>query len=114
MEQSGAAVLDEALAIVPVDTGELRSSGHVEVTAAGSIGAASAKVIFDADHAAFNEYGTGQRGAASPGAGAGPYDPNWPGMPATPYLRPALDSARSTILEIFQRNYRLAVAKLKR
>jgi hypothetical protein len=54
-------------------------------------------------HAAYVEFGTGQRGAASAGAGNGPYSETWPGMPAQPYLRPALDTARPAILGAFAR-----------
>ncbi len=87
-----AIVLLEAQAIVPVDTGELRDSGHVDVreTAASAV----ADVIFDAGHAAYVEYGTGIAGASSPGAGPYPYSATWPGMRAQPYLRPALDNMR--------------------
>ena len=38
----------------------------------------------NAPYAAYVEYGTGQRGAASAGAGAGPYSPNWPAGYASP------------------------------
>lgn len=99
VEQSAEVVLEEAEAIVAVDTGELRDSGHIEV-----VSDSSAAVVFDSDHAAFVEYGTGQRGAASPGAGEGPYSTSWPGMVAQPYLRPALDTARPAIVEIFRDN----------
>lgn len=86
----GRIVLAEAQAIVPVDTGELRDSGHVEVRETER--SAVADVIFDAPHASFVEYGTGIRGAESAGAGPYPYSPTWPGMPAQPYLRPAIDA----------------------
>lgn len=88
----GQIVLLEAQALVPVDTGELRDSGRVEVreTAKG----AAADVIFGADHASYVEFGTGIAGANSPGAGDVPYNPSWPGMPAQPYLRPAMDNLR--------------------
>jgi HK97 gp10 family phage protein len=98
VEQSADVILDEAINLVPVDTGELLASGHTEVD--GN----TASVIFDSDHAGYVEYGTGIRGAASPGAGPYPYDPNWPGMPAQPYLRPALDMAQPEIREIFRDN----------
>jgi hypothetical protein len=107
LEQSCEAVLEEAEAIVPVDTGELRESGHVEAPK-DNAGRVVGSVVFDADHAAYVEYGTGIRGASSEGAGDGPYNPNWPGMVAQPYLRPALDKARPHILEIFQDNVAVA------
>ncbi len=86
-------VLNTALELVPVDTGELQASGSMTVTLQGQqvIGT----VQFDADHAAYVELGTGIRGAASPGAMPGiTYSPTWPGMPAQPYLRPALDQSK--------------------
>jgi HK97 gp10 family phage protein len=112
VEQGAEIVLEEAEAIVPVDTGELRESGHVELLNAGS--QPSAAVVFDSPHAAYVEYGTGIRGEASAGAGEGPYDPNWPGMPAEPYLRPALDIARPHIVEVFRENTARATKLLGR
>lgn len=81
-------VLATAQVLASVDTGELRASGHIEQS-----GKAVA-VVFDAPHSVYVEFGTGQRGAASAGAGEDPYSPNWPGMPAKPYLRPAFDEHR--------------------
>jgi HK97 gp10 family phage protein len=101
-QQGAEAVASEAQAIVPVDTGELRDSigvGPVELvgqSVRGYVEATSA-------HAAFVEFGTGQRGAASAGAGDGPYSPSWPGMPAQPYMRPALDIGRPAILAAYER-----------
>ena len=112
VEQSAEIVLEEAEAIVPVDTGELRESGHTELLQAGPT--PSAAVVFDSEHAAYVEYGTGVRGADSPGAGEGPYDPNWPGMASQPYLRPALDTARPAIVEVFRDNAALAAKSLGR
>jgi hypothetical protein len=112
VEQGGEAVLETAESIVPVDTGDLRESGHVELLNAGA--QPSAAVVFDTPYAAYVEYGTGQRGAASEGAGKGPYDPNWPGMAAEPYLRPSLDIERPHIVEIFRDNAALAAKSLGR
>lgn len=97
-----AAVVEEAQSIVPVAGGQLRDSIHtasVELVGTKVTGT----VVADAPHAAFNEFGTGIRGAASPGAGAGPYSESWPGMPATPFMRPALDSSRPAIIEAFRK-----------
>ena len=112
VEQGGEAVLETAESIVPVDTGELRESGHVELLNAGP--QPSAAVVFDTPYAAYVEYGTGERGAASEGAGPGPYTPGWPGMPAQPYLRPSLDIERPNIVEIFAANTALAAKSLGR
>jgi HK97 gp10 family phage protein len=84
-------VLTTAQSICPVDTGALRASGHVEVASTGKTAAVA--VVFDAPYSIFVEFGYGQRGAASPGAGDGPYG-NRPGAPAQPFLRPAYDQLR--------------------
>jgi hypothetical protein len=95
-------VLREAQDLVPVRTGELRDSGHIEVVA--SRDTVDVSVVFDSPHAVYVELGTGRRGAASPGAGPGPYNPNWPGMPARPYIRSAFDAnsdSAETIIDLF-------------
>ena len=86
-------VLSTAQQLVPVDTGELKASGHLEVSQSGKTVAAA--VVFDAPYSVYVEFGTGIRGAASPGAGDGPYSESWPGMAAQPYLRPAFDAHRN-------------------
>ena len=94
-------VLEAAQEIVHVRSGELRASGKLgEAVDDGS--SVTGTVIFDCDHAAYAEFGTGRRGEASPMAGDGPYDPNWPGMEPIPYLRPALDETRDQVMEVFR------------
>lgn len=85
-------VLATAQSIVAVRSGDLLDSGHIVVTETGRTIAAA--VVFDSPHSVFVEFGTGIRGAASPGAGDVPYSPTWPGMAAQPYLRPAFDQHR--------------------
>lgn len=95
------AVADEAQAIVPVDTGALKESIHTAtVELVGSV--VQGSVVADEPYAAYVEFGTGQRGAASPGAGPGPYSESWPGQMAQPYMRPALDTARPAIVAAFE------------
>lgn len=90
-------VAEEARMLVPVDTGALSAS--IEAREADvDASTATAKVVAGEPYAAYVEYGTGQRGSASPGAGPGPYDPAWPGMAAQPYMRPAIDTRRSDAL----------------
>ena len=101
-ERAQAIVKQEAEAIVPVDTGELALSIQADPvidTGEEIIATVSAR----APHAAYVEFGTGLRGASSAGAGPYDYDLDWPGMPAQPYLRPAVDISRAKILEEFQR-----------
>lgn len=94
------AVLTISQGLVPVDTGELKASGKVSVEWVGQ--KVTGYVTFTKSYAAFVEYGTGRRGAASPGAGPWEYKENWPGMRAQPYLRPAMDIGRSQIVTAFQ------------
>lgn len=105
VEASAQFVLAEARAIVAVDTGQLRDSGKIAVEQTGKI--VRSHVVFDAPHAMYVEFGTGVAGAASPGAGPFDYDPSWPGMPSQPFLRPALDSAREVVKELFKSNIAL-------
>lgn len=95
-----AAVVAEAQIIVPVDTGDLQNSIHTaSVSVVGTV--VEGVVTADSGHAAYVEFGTGIRGAESEGAGAGPYSPTWPGMPAQPYMRPSVDTARAAITEAY-------------
>ena len=85
-------VLTDALQIVPVDTGQLRDSGHLETASDGE--GVAVQVVFDAPYAVYVEFGSGIRGAESAGAGPGPYSPTWPGAAAQPFVRPAADAHR--------------------
>lgn len=108
---SGAKIIeDAAIQRCAVDTGALVSSigtnitrGIQAATAGGpirnSLFAVQAVIAPHVEYAAYVEFGTGQRGAASAGAGDGPYNPSWPGMVAQPYMRPALDENRDLVVE---------------
>ncbi len=98
--ESCAIVSSEAQALAPVDTGALRESIHTgTVELVGTV--VSGSVVASAPYAGYVEYGTGVRGASSAGAGVGPYNPSWPGQPAQPYLRPALDNSQGKITDAF-------------
>lgn len=97
VEDAVSLVYRKADAMVPVDKGDLRGSASNEVVDSGSV--VTGTVAYESDHAAFVEFGTGIRGASSPGAGPYPYNPTWPGMSAQPYLRPALDESDEDILD---------------
>lgn len=77
-------------AYCPVDTGALRDSiaSTVEEDEDTRF---SMSLGPQMDYSAYVEYGTGQRGAASPDAGPYAYSASWPGMTPQPYCRPALD-----------------------
>jgi len=108
VEAAGNLIKSTAQELCPVDTGALRDSITSEVTETDRTVRASVGPR-GVDYANFVEYGTGQAGASSPGAGAGPYSLSWPGMPAQPYMRPALDSSKEAILELFASNISTAV-----
>jgi hypothetical protein len=107
-------VVDEAKSICPIRTGELAESIHAvepEIADNQIVG----RIVADAPHAAFVELGTGLRGAGTypgplpqqgvPITGSWVYDyrnQGWPGMPSQPYMRPALDLARSAVLAELQ------------
>ena len=86
----------------PVDTGALRDSITTEVDSSGAT--VVGKVGPHVPYAEYVEFGTGRRGAGSADAGEGPYDPNWAGMVPQPYMRPALDESKGSILELFKSN----------
>lgn len=91
-----AVIAQEAQAICPVRTGALRDSITAEDPSDNGTSVCGT-VSANMPYAAYVEFGTGIRGAASPGAGPYPYSSAWPGMVAQPYLRPALDSARQAV-----------------
>lgn len=114
VQRSQAVVVEEAKGICPSVTGELHDSimaGEIVNDGQRIIG----PVLATAPHAAFVEFGTGIRGAGTypyplpqegvPFTGSWVYDfrnQGWIGMPAQPYLRPALDIARAAVLAEFQ------------
>jgi len=112
--ESSVAVMDAAKILVPVDTGELRSSIAMQVELKGKIVVGT--IYAGANHAAFVEYGTGLIGAAAPHpplptegvpiTGSWIYDykgQGWIGMAARPFLRPAYDASKNFILAAFRR-----------
>jgi HK97 gp10 family phage protein len=89
-------MFDESQQLVPVRTGALKDSGSVviadkEKTVVGN-------VQYSAFYATYVEYGTGRRG--DPTAPYGHVE-SWPGMDAHPFMRPALDTTRQAVKELF-------------
>ena len=102
-------IVQEAKALCPVgETGDLRDSigpEDPEETGKSVVGAVTAS----APYAGYVEYGTGIRGSKSEGAGPYPYSPTWPGMEAQPFLRPALDTTREAVKELFASNLSISL-----
>jgi HK97 gp10 family phage protein len=99
-------IRDLAKDLSPVDTGHLRDSIRAWETVEGATvtagGVSNAGSLLDGDTSSVNvdyapyvEFGTGERGASSPGAGQGPYGA-FPGMAAQPYMRPAINLEKLT------------------
>lgn len=93
-------ILDTALSLVPVDTGELKSSGKATVVWSGTI--VKGRVEFTAGHAAFAEFGVGQRGSAGQWAGPYPYSSKINGYAGFGYLRGALYQNRESTMGDFR------------
>ncbi len=105
-------VLSASQQLVPVDTGELVSSGGRETQWKGQ--RVTGSVSYTSPHASFVEFGTGIIGSGTypfplptegvPITGSWIYDykhQNWQGMYARPYLRPALDLNQGSIVQLF-------------
>jgi HK97 gp10 family phage protein len=82
----------------PVLTGRLRDS--IATVTKNNVTSITGYVAPNTPYAGYVEFGTGRRGAESPGAGSGPYKMSWPGMAAQPYMRPALDETRVGIVAL--------------
>lgn len=101
-------IVQEAKNNAPVRTGTLRDSiaaGEPEETGKTVVGQVGAS----APYAGYVEYGTGQRGAAGPNPGPYPYSSTWEGMEDRSFLRPALDTTREAVKEIFASNLSIAL-----
>jgi len=90
-------IYDRSQELVKVKTGELKSSGKI-IEASEKDGKSTGSVVYTAAHAGYNEFGTGIRGSSSAGASDRvTYSPTWPGMAASPFMRPAADESRQAI-----------------
>jgi HK97 gp10 family phage protein len=83
----------------PVDTGALRDSITIDPPNEGDA-SVTQSVGPHVSYASYQEYGTGMRGDPT-----APYAHvmSWPGIPAHPFVRPAMDEARGKVKDIFQR-----------
>lgn len=85
-------VQGDAKSLCPVDDGLLRNSIHADVKK--NDGQIVGKVSTNVHYAPYVEFGTGQRGEGSPAPpkydGELAYRQDWKGMPAQPFLFPAI------------------------
>lgn len=84
-------VQGDAKLLAPVDTGRLRNSIQAETKEIG--GKEVGRIFTNLEYAPYVEFGTGQRGEASPSPPKSPddlyYRQDWVGMEAHPYMYPA-------------------------
>ena len=84
--------------LATVASGELKTSIHSQLLPAGRV--AAGKTYTNVEHAVYNEFGTGERGAASPNDNPNvspSHTPGWPGMSAQPFMYPGYKQAEKKI-----------------
>lgn len=112
MQKATLLVEGDAKDLCAVDTGQLRNSinSKVEVSNGEVIGIVGTNV----SHGAYVEFGTGQRGAASPQPPEVDvsYSQDWVGMEAQPFLYPALRQNKDNITKLISRELRREIRKL--
>ncbi len=79
----------------PVRTGALRDSISTNIIETPY--SIRGEVAPHKDYADYVEFGTGMRGDPIV-----PHRPDWPGMPAQPYMRPAMDEFKNGGLDLFR------------
>lgn len=107
VEEACGMIETRAKDLCPVDTGALRDSISTTVEELGKTIRGS--VAPTMPYASYVEFGTGIAGASSAGAGPYPYSPQWPGMVAQPYMRPALDEVKPQVEGVFRSNIGAAI-----
>lgn len=108
-------VQGDAKELAPVgDSGLLRNSiqANVEEKSGDIIG----KVSTNIEYGPYVEFGTGQRGEASPSPPKSPenlsYRQDWQGMDAQPYLYPALQQNKENVKKIVKEELKKEIRKL--
>ena len=103
----------EAVLMCPVDEGDLRNSINTTVEKEGNIIVGTVRT--NSDHAAYVEFGTGQRGMESSSPPKAPleagYRVDWPGMAAQPYLFPASEIGKITVPKRLVKNLKGQIRK---
>ena len=108
-------VKGEAKMLAPVDTGDLRKSIYSRTESNKS--RVRGIVYTNSDHAGYMEFGTGQKGAASPSPPKDPdarisYKEDWVGVPAQPYMYPALKNNEKQVIKNIKSDIKAAIRKV--
>lgn len=108
-------VQGDAKGLAPVgDTGDLRNSIKAQVTE--ERGKIIGEVSTNLEYAPYVEFGTGQRGQASPAPpkydGELSYRQDWKGMPAQPFMHPAAEQNKQIVPEMVAEELKKEVRRL--
>lgn len=102
--------------VAEIDGGTLR--GSIQATVEERGGTVVGKVSTNVYYAPYVEFGTGQRGEASPSPpkwdGNLSYRQDWAGMAAQPFLLPAAEQNKKIVPQIVARHLRNEIRKLVR
>ncbi|MCG7406779.1 HK97 gp10 family phage protein [Paenibacillus sp. ACRRX] len=114
IQQAAAQVQGDAKMLAPSRDGRLRGSIQAKVKERGDtvVGEVSTNV----EYAVYVEFGTGQRGEASPSPPKSPedvrYRQDWAGMQAQPYLYPALKQNDTVVKRLIGKQLRKQIREL--
>lgn len=105
----------EAKELCPVDTGDLRNSINTKVEVTGTT--VKGIIYTNSDHAPYQEFGTGQRGAESQSPPKADdvelsYREDWIGIPAQPFLYPALKNNEDKVKELIGKDIKKTISEV--
>lgn len=105
-------VQGEAKLLAPVDTGDLRKSIYRRTESNKS--RVRGIVYTNSDHAAYMEFGTGQKGAETNTNTevSVSYKEDWTGVPAQPYMYPALKNNKDQVIKNIKDDVKAAIRKV--
>jgi len=108
-------VQGDAKLLAPVDTGRLRNSIQAETKEIG--GKVVGRIFTNLEYAPYVEFGTGQRGEASPSPPKSPddlyYRQDWAGMEAQPFMYPAAKQNEKVVPRIVGEEIRKELRSLR-
>lgn len=115
IKKAASKVQGDAKLLAPVDTGKLRDSIKAETKEIG--GKVVGRIYTNLEYAPYVEFGTGQRGEASPSPPKYPdglyYRQDWVGMEAQPFMYPAAKQNEKVVPKIVSEEIRKELRSLR-